>query len=66
MHIDILASLLAGRENHDAIDEGIESVVSADSYIQTRVMLSAALALQDVTGFAIAAAEDFHAQAFAF
>lgn len=65
-YIDILAAFLTGREHHDTVDEGIQRVVLAHAYIATRMVSRAALTLDDVTGYAAAAAGDLNAEAFAF
>ena len=66
LHVDKLAPLFAGRENHDSIDESEKGVVFAHSDVEAGMMLSATLTLDDVAGFAFAAAEDFHTETFAF
>ena len=66
LHVDELATVAAFGELHRAVNEGIESVVFAHAYVQTGVVYSTALALEDVACFGILSAEDFHAQTFAF
>lgn len=66
LHIDKFAAGLAGREYHNAVDEGKQGVVLAHTYIKARVVLCATLALDDVSGFAFGSTEDFYAEAFAF
>ena len=66
LHVDVLATLFAGREDYDSVDQSEECVVFADAYVKAGVVLCATLALEDVAGFAVASAEDFHAEAFAF
>ncbi len=66
LYVDKLTTFLACSEHYNAIDEGEESVVFAHAYVETRMMLSAALTLDDVAGLAGRPTEDFHAKAFAF
>ena len=56
----------AATEFHDAICEGIQGVVLADSDIVAGVMLCAALANENVARDADLAAINFDAQSFAF
>ena len=65
-YIDELTAFLTGREDNDAVDEGEQGVVLAHADVEARVVLSAALTLDDVAGFAVGATEDLHAEAFAF
>lgn len=65
-YIDILAAFLAGSEHHDTVDESIQGVILAHAHIATRMVCRAALTLDDVTGYAAAAAGDLDAEAFAF
>lgn len=53
LYVDELASFLTCGEDYYAIDEGEESVVFAHTYVETGMVLSAALALQDVAGLAV-------------
>lgn len=66
LDVDELAPLLAGREHYYSVDESEESVVFTHTYVQTGVVLSAALALQDVAGLAVRTSENFDSEAFAF
>lgn len=53
LHVDKLASLFAGSEYYYTVDKSEKCVVFAHAYVKTGMMLSAALALQDVAGFAV-------------
>lgn len=66
LHVDELATLFACGEHYNSVDEGEQSVVFAHAYIQSGMMLSATLTLQDVSGFAVRPTEDFHTKSFAF
>lgn len=66
LNVDEFATLFTGGENNHSINKCVECVILTHTYIQARMMLSATLAFDDVAGFAIAAAVDFHAKAFAF
>lgn len=66
LHVDILAAFLTGGEEHYTVNESKESMVFAHTYIKPGVMLSATLTLDDIAGFAFAAAENFNTKSFAF
>lgn len=66
LNVDEFAPLFAGGENNHSIDKCVECVVLTDTDIQAGMVLSATLAFEDIAGFAIAAAVDFHPKAFAF
>lgn len=66
LHVDVFAAFLAGGEHYYAVDEGEEGVILTDTHVQTGMMLCAALALQDIAGLAVGAAEYLHSQSFAF
>ena len=53
LDVDELAAVFTYREHHDAVDKCKEGVVFAHAYVKTRVVLSAALALENVAGFAL-------------
>ena len=53
LHVDELAACLTGGEHYYAVDEGEESVVLTHAYVETGVVLSATLTLDDVAGFAL-------------
>ncbi len=61
LYVDELAAFFSSGENHDTVDKGEEGVVFTHTYVEARMMLSAALALDDVAGFALRSTEDFHA-----
>ena len=65
-YIDELTAFLTGREDNDSIDEGEQGVVLAHADVEARVVLSAALTLDDSAGFALRSTENFNAKAFAF
>ena len=66
LYVDELTTFLACSEEYSTVDEGEEGVVFTHTYIQSRVVLSATLTLDDVAGLAFAAAEDLYTKSFAF
>lgn len=66
LHVDELAALFAGGENHYAVNESVNGVIFAHTYVEAGMMHCATLTFDDVTGTAVAAAKDFNAEAFAF
>lgn len=52
LYVDELASLFAGGEYYDTVDKSEKSVILAHAYIETGMVLCAALTLKDVAGFA--------------
>ena len=52
LHVDKLAACLAGGEHNHAVDEGEDGVVLTHANVQTGMVLSATLTLDDVAGFA--------------
>ncbi len=63
--VDVLAAFPFG-ESHCAVDERVQCVVTAHSYVNARMVHCAALALDDIAGFCILTTEQFDAQSFAF
>ena len=66
LDVDELATVATFAELYSAADEGIESVVLADTDIQTGMVHCAALTFQDVTCFAVLTAKNFYAESLAF
>ena len=66
LDVDELATVATFAELYSAADEGIESVVLADTDIQTGMVHCAALTFENVAGFGELAAEDLNTQTFAF
>lgn len=66
LHVDELATLFAGGEHHDSVDESEESVILAHTHVETGVVNCATLTLDDVTGFAMLTAENLYTESFAF
>ena len=60
-HVDEPAAVATFGKYNSAVDEGIQSVVLADAYIQARVVDCAALTLEDIACFSVLAAENFDA-----
>lgn len=65
-NVDEFASFLTGREHNNAIDESEESMILTHTDVKAGVMLGTSLAFEDISGFAVGAAEDFHTKSFAF
>ena len=65
LDVDVLATLLAGGEYHNTVDQGEQSVVLAHAHVQSGVMNCAALTLNDVAGFAIRTTKDLYSESFA-
>ena len=53
LNVDELASLFAGRENYDTVDESEKSVVFTHANVKTGVVSCATLTLQDVASLAL-------------
>ena len=53
LHVDKLASFLAGGENYNTVNEGEEGVILTHAYVETGVMGCAALTLKDVASLAL-------------
>ena len=66
LNINIFSAFLTRGENHYAVDKSKESVVFTHSNILTRMVNSASLAFEDVTGTAVRPTEDFHTKSFTF
>lgn len=64
--VDEFTSFFTGGEHNCAIDKSIQSVIFTDTYIQSGVVLGTTLTFQNVAGFAVLAAVNFDAEAFAF
>ena len=65
-NVDKLTSFLAFSEHYYAIDESVDGVVLAHTYVKTGMVLSTALTLDDVAGFAALTTENLHSESFAF
>ena len=65
-NVDELATLATFGEHNDAVDEGIDCVVLAEAYVQTRVMHGAALTFDDVAGFACLTTKNLDTESLAF
>ena len=50
LYVDVFSTFFTGGENHYAVDEGEKGMILAHTNVQTGMVLSAALTLQDVTG----------------
>ena len=53
----VIAALV---EVHNTVNESIESIVFADTYVLSGIVLGAALANDDVAGYALLATPDLH------
>ncbi len=53
LHVDELATLFAGGEHHNSVDEGEKSVILTHAYVKTGVVHSATLTFDDVTCLAV-------------
>ena len=56
-YVDEFATVAAFGEHNDAVDEGIDCVVFAETYVKAGVVLSATLALDYVACLAVLATE---------
>lgn len=65
LHVDEFAAFLSGSKHHHAVNKSVDSVILAHAYVEARMMHRAALAFDDVSCSAVAAAENFNAEAFA-
>lgn len=66
LHVDELATLLAGGEYNHTVNESEERMVLAHADIETGMVHGAALTLQDVACLAIRATRYLHTKSFAF
>ena len=66
LYIDEFAAVATFGEYHHAVDEGVDGVVLAQTYVEAGMVNCAALALDDIAGFAGLSAEDFHTESLAF
>ncbi len=66
LDVDELAAFLAFSEDNNTVNEGVDCVVLAHANVQTGVVNGAALALEDVTGFAVLTTENLYSESFAF
>ena len=66
LDVDEATAFLTCGENHYAVDEGEERVILAHANVESGMVLGAALTLEDISGFAVGAAEYLDAQSFAF
>lgn len=66
MNVDKLTSFLAHCEHNHSVDKGEESVILSHTYIEAGMMLCTSLTLENVSGAAVGASENFHTQSFAF
>ena len=66
LYVDKFATLFAGCEYDSTIDKCEESVVFTHTDVETGMVNSATLTLDDVSCFAEGATEDFHTESFAF
>lgn len=64
--VDELATAFSFSEKYYTVHKSIDCVVFAHAYIQSRVVHSAALALDDVAGFSVLSTENLNSQSFAF
>lgn len=53
LNVDKLATLFAGGEDNNTVDKGEDSVVLTHTHIQTGMVYSATLTLDDISGTAI-------------
>lgn len=66
LHVDELTTLLTGSENYNTVDESEESVILTHADIETGMVDSTTLTLDDVTGLAVRTTKNFHSKSFAF
>ena len=65
LNVDELSAFLTGGEYYNAINKSEESVVFTHAYVQTGMMLSTTLTLDDVACLAVRTPKDLDAEAFA-
>ena len=66
LHVDELAAIATFSEYNGTIDESVNSVVLTHSDIQTGMVYSATLTLDDVAGFGKLTTENLNTESFAF
>lgn len=66
LHVDIRATVLTCGEHYNTVDQGVDGVVLTHAYIQTRVVYSTTLTLDDVACFSCLSTKNLYAKAFAF
>lgn len=53
LHVDELATLFAGGEHHDSVDEGEECVILTHAYVETGMVHCSTLTFDDVACLAV-------------
>lgn len=66
VYVDEFASAFSFGEDYSTVDESVESVVFAHTYVQTGMVNCATLTFDDIARFGILATEYFDAESFAF
>lgn len=66
LHVDELAAILTCGESYYTIDKGEEGMILTHTDVETGMVNSATLALEDVTGFAVRSTKNFHTESFTF
>lgn len=66
LYVDELTAILAFGEHYHAVDERVDGVILAQTYIETGMMHGAALTLNDVAGFSKLTAKNLNTQSLAF
>lgn len=64
--VDELAAFFACGEDNDAVNQCVDGVILAETYVEAGMMHCAALTLDDVAGFGELSAKYLHAESFAF
>lgn len=65
-NVDETATVATFREEHGAINQGIDGMVLAHAHVEAGVMNRATLTLDDVARFGELAAKNLNSQTFAF
>ena len=65
LHVDKLTAVFTLSKYYSAINQSIDGVILAHAYIQTGMVNSTTLTLDDVTGFSILTAKNLNSESFA-
>ncbi len=66
LNVDKLSASLAFGEHYCTIDQSIQGMILADTYVEAGMMYGATLALEDVAGFSMLTTKNLNTESFAF
>lgn len=66
LHVDELAATFAFGEDNNTINESEDSVILTHTHVETGMMSSATLTLDDIACFAALTTENLYTESFAF